>query len=325
MNKIVHMKFGAHLYGTTTPLSDIDFKGVYIPKARDILLQRVKGSIVSSSKADQSEKNTAADTDEEFYSLQRFFELLAEGQTNLIDMLFATPDVILWQSWHWNLIRKNRHRFLTRRAAAFVGYCRQQANKYGIKGSRVAAARAALDFLLQAEADLGTSEKLGVLNSALREKFTGMEFVDFGETTLRHEHKIAHWEVCGRKLCYTASIKSARECIERLVAEYGQRSISAEQNKGVDWKALSHAVRVGEEAIELLATGNVTFPRPNAHELVQIKTGALEYAAVAGRIEALLGQVEQAAEKSSLPEKPDHAYIEMFVASVYADEVMATT
>ena len=45
---------------------------------------------------------------------------------------------------------------VTRRSAAFVGYCRQQANKYGIKGSRVAAARKALTLLLEAVERLGS-------------------------------------------------------------------------------------------------------------------------------------------------------------------------
>jgi hypothetical protein len=52
----------------------------------------------------------------------------------------------------------------------------------------------------------------------------------------------------------TASIKTAREILQRLVTEYGQRALQAERNEGVDWKALSHAVRVGREALELFET-----------------------------------------------------------------------
>ena len=45
MNLIVKMKFGSHLYGTSTLLSDTDYKAVYIPEARDIILQRIQGTI----------------------------------------------------------------------------------------------------------------------------------------------------------------------------------------------------------------------------------------------------------------------------------------
>ncbi len=45
MDLIVEMRFGSHLYGTATPQSDLDFKAVYLPAARDILLQRVHDTV----------------------------------------------------------------------------------------------------------------------------------------------------------------------------------------------------------------------------------------------------------------------------------------
>jgi predicted nucleotidyltransferase len=40
MELIVNMRFGFHLYGIDMPDSDLDLKGVYLPEAHDILLQR---------------------------------------------------------------------------------------------------------------------------------------------------------------------------------------------------------------------------------------------------------------------------------------------
>ena len=37
---LVRMQFGSHVYGTNTPASDLDFKAVHLPPARDILLPR---------------------------------------------------------------------------------------------------------------------------------------------------------------------------------------------------------------------------------------------------------------------------------------------
>lgn len=39
MRKIVTIQFGSHLYGTSTPASDLDIKSVYVPNARSIALQ----------------------------------------------------------------------------------------------------------------------------------------------------------------------------------------------------------------------------------------------------------------------------------------------
>src|ERR1700683_2655735 len=94
MDLIVMMRFGSHLYGTATPESDLDLKGVYLPEARDILLQRVKATVTSNRVKAAGEKNEAGDVDSEFYSLQRYLDLLAEGQTVALDMLFA-PDSVM--------------------------------------------------------------------------------------------------------------------------------------------------------------------------------------------------------------------------------------
>ena len=87
------------------------------------------------------------------------------------------------------------------------------------------------------------------------------------------------------------------------------------------WRALSHAVRVGNEAIELLNTGNVTFPLPNAFHIMEIKKGILPYQQVAEEIENLLVEVEAVSEKSSLREEADKEWIDNFVAEVYGIEV----
>lgn len=78
-DRIVEMRFGAHLYGTETEESDLDLKAVYLPAARDILLQRALPVITETRPKAFGEKNTAADVDFEAFSLQRYMELLALG------------------------------------------------------------------------------------------------------------------------------------------------------------------------------------------------------------------------------------------------------
>jgi hypothetical protein len=131
-------------------------------------------------------------------------------------------------------------------------------------------------------------------------------------------------EVCGRKVPFTASIKTARDMVERLVAEYGQRARRAESHAGIDWKALSHAVRVGREAVELFSTGRIVFPLPYADHLVRIKRGELAYETVADEIERLLEAVEASAAASSLPDAPDEAAMDALVESAYRSKVLGS-
>lgn len=324
MRQIVRIKFGSHLYGTATPASDLDFKSVHIPDGRSILLQRVKSVLTDHRPKGNGEKNYAGEVDEERFMLQRFLGLVAEGQTVALDILFAPP----WAAMEppepeWHEIVANRQRLLTRRSAAFLGYARQQANKYGIKGSRIASARNALALLDAGIEAHGTVAKLQVIAADVTALAAVSEHMSFLEDTTPHGQTIQLWEVCNRKMPFTATIKNARDIMARVVDEYGRRALMAETQQGVDWKALSHAVRVGTQAIELLQTGFVTFPLPNADHVLDIKLAKRSYQDVAAEIEDLLEKVEAAAASSSLPDAPDMDWIDDFVANVHQREVGA--
>lgn len=322
MRSIVTIKFGSHLYGTSTPASDLDFKSVYVPAARDILLQRVKGSINKSRQKAEKEKNLPGEIEEESYSLQRYLDLAAEGQTVALDILFSPEwSMTTEPAPEWRELVANRSRLLTKRHAAFLGYCRQQANKYGIKGSRVAAARAALALLVGLVDERGSGAKLGQFEDEIARCIASIEHMIIIDITLGNGTMVRHWDVCGRKLPFTSSVKNARDIVQKLVDEYGQRALQAESQQGVDWKALSHAVRVGTQALEFLATAHVTFPLPNAEHVIAIKTGRVPYQDVSAEIERLLEQIEAASAISSLPEQPDREWIDSFVARVYQGEI----
>ena len=99
----------------------------------------------------------------------------------------------------------------------------------------------------------------------------------------------------------------------------------AERNEGIDWKALSHAVRVCHEALELMATGWITFPLPNAAHVLSIKRGQTPYQAVAEEIEDLLEKVEAAQETSVLPEAPYDKFIDELVNTLMATRFLHAT
>lgn len=316
---VVRIEFGSHLYGTNTSSSDHDYKSVYVPSAADILLQRVKGSLGHKVKQFEGDKNAPEDTDDEMYSLQRYLGLLAEGQTVTIDMLF-TPKPLL-TSPLWEEIRANKDRLLTKHSAAFVGYCRTQANKYGIKGSRVAAAKDATEFFKSHYDRLGTTAKLheiaDLLPSIAGEHTKIVEL----ETTQGNTERFI--ECCNRKVSFGNTIKAAYEIYSRIYDNYGKRAKLAQTNEGIDWKALSHAVRVANEALELLATANVTFPLPNAAHILEIKCGLLPYDEVASEIERLLEEVERASEISSLRDEADKEFIDALVFREHYEAVVS--
>jgi len=323
MQLIVQIKFGSHLYGTDTLNSDLDIKGVYIPEARNILLQCVKPVVSFSRSKAHGEKNTSEDVDYELYSPKKFLDLLAEGQTVALDMLFAPESAMISPPQEeWLKIKALAPKLFTKQVVSFVRYCKQQANKYGIKGSRVAAARTALEFLNQAENKYGSTAKLTVVADELKSLAHNNEFLAVGEDTGTNGNPVQYFEICGKKALLNASTKSARAIAQRLMDEYGQRALAAERNEGIDWKALLHAVRVGREAIEFLTTGHITFPRPEAPHLLDIKQGRLPFQQVSEEIEELLVKVEEATAVSSLPNSFDPAVIDDFVEQLHRTVVL---
>ena len=318
METIVRIEFGSHLYGTNTPQSDHDYKSVFIPDASDILLQRVKGSTGHKVKRYEGDKNSPEDTDDEAYSLQRYLSLLAEGQTVAIDMLFAPVPLI--STPLWEEIKENKDRLLTKKSAAFVGYCRTQANKYGIKGSRVAAAKAAAELFAHGIEVHGNQAKVG---DWLTDDFdNGNEHtrVITKETTPGKFE--TYFECCNRMVGFKNTLKEAAGIYSRIYDEYGKRAKLAETNEGIDWKALSHAVRVGQEALELLKTHKIEFPLPNAPYILEIKKGLRPYNEVAEKIEALLEAVERASEHSTLRDEPDFDFIDNLIRREYGQVVV---
>jgi hypothetical protein len=325
MTPIVRIKFGSHLYGTSTPQSDVDFKSIHIPSSNDILLQQVQDSIKTTSREKvEGEKNLPGDVDDESFSLQRYLSLLAEGQTVALDMLFAPDESLVYSSPLWDVIRRNKDMLLTKNSAAFLGYCHQQANKYGIKGSRVAAARDATFAFQHAYENHGATARVGdfiPIMVALRN--SNPEHIKFTEKVIksRVDKVETYFVCCNRMVPFTASVKLAAEMCTRIHTEYGDRARKAERNEGVDWKALSHAVRVGNEALELLTTKFITFPRPEAAHLLDIKQGRLPYKQVSEEIERLLVAVEAAAVTSTLPSEVDRLFMDNLVCNVYRAEV----
>lgn len=323
MNMIVKMQFGSHVYGTNVPTSDLDMKGIYLPCGRDIVLQRVKPTIVQNTKKDPTAKNSAEDIDMEIFSLQQFLKLMVEGQTVAMDMLFVPPAFWSPQSprgrYLWNQIQTNKDKLLHSGCAAFAGYCRQQASKYGIKGSRVSAMREVVEFLSQLPADDKLQKHWGVIFNA----FIRREHSNIVTCNGPNGKELPHLEVCNRKVSIHTTVKYAHSIYKKIFDEYGQRALLAEQNNGVDWKALMHAVRVAAEAKELLSTGNIIFPRPEAELLLKIRKAELPYKQVAEMIEQGLVDLEAASVASTLPKEPNQKWIDDLVSTAYADEVVS--
>lgn len=331
MNKLFHLEFGSTLYGTRTPDSDTDYKSIYMPTARQIVLGDYHRTINLGKKKKKGERNTKEDIDIEIFSVDQFLNLFAEGQTLALDVIFAPNERFVAKNpanWHiFKEIRDNKERLISKNVNAFIGYARKQAAKYGVKGTRMDALKMSMDAIGPLPPYDRLQEHQDVITDLLK---ASQELVNLEKTPLiEMEMKPntqgvlnqPHLFICGRYIPMAIRVKDALEIVTKIYNEYGERSRKANLAGGVDFKALSHAVRVNSEGVELLKTGNITFPRPDAELLTKIKTGGFLFEQVSEMITSGVEELIEAEKTSTLQAHPDREWVKDFVYNTYLEEV----
>jgi hypothetical protein len=292
------MVFGSHLYGTSSPASDKDFKGVYMPSLNDMLLGRFPKSINENSKQNSNEKNTSEDTDKETYSLHYFLELARKGETVALDMLHAPKSAWVTHTWHWEYLVDRRSMFYTKNLSSLVGYARKQAAKYGVKGSRLAEAKDVLNVLKMNDPATKVSDVVNLMPTGEHCGLMTAEGVTF-------------YHMCGKKMTLNASVGHYVPMVENFVKNYGDRAKQAELNEGVDWKAVSHAFRAAYQVKGILKDGDFSYPLPETEFLCAVKSGSLSFKdVVAPRLDSLMDEVEMLSKNSTLPEAVNEKFVD---------------
>ncbi|UGL59943.1 nucleotidyltransferase [Escherichia phage vB_EcoM_RZ] len=329
MRTVMKGYFGSHLYGTSTPESDVDFKEIFVPHPRDILLGTAMNH-TNLNTNNTATKNTKDDIDHELYSLKYFFKLAAEGETVALDMIHTPANLVVKSDLPdvWKFIQDNRSRFYTTNMKAYLGYVRKQASKYGVKGSRLAALRGVLAIVNQIP-EQWVDYQEGIPDRLRRTKVEDIKHRlpenEFCEWVFHNHEKTGpqtFYTVLGRKYQTTLSLIELKQSLNKLDAEYGERARKAEANEGIDWKALSHAYRAGYQLMEIYQTGDLVFPLREASIIKLIKAGELPFKEVQELLEDTVDLVEvlaiQAA-KNGMPDKVDMKFWDKFVEEVYLD------
>jgi hypothetical protein len=299
---ICKMIFGSKLYGTDTPESDTDYKSIFMPTTKEILTGEIPKSITTTTGNDCS-RNHAEDVDHESFSLHYFMKLLYQGQTVALDMLHAPADKVIETSPIWRVLTLNRRSFYTKNMRAFVGYARKQAAKYGVKGSRLDAAREALAFLMT-KGDRTIFDLWGHGELWEGEHIHLHLASEYGEGELDKQQ--SYWEVCGKRMTFGGKASYYVPMMKKFYDNYGARAKLAASNQGIDWKAISHAFRVAFQTKAILSGNGFSYPLCETPFLKNIKNGDLDYLRiVAPALDELMMEIDELSQQSTLPEKVD--------------------
>ncbi|MDQ8183801.1 nucleotidyltransferase domain-containing protein [Pelagicoccus sp. SDUM812005] len=110
---------GSHAYGTATPKSDEDIKGIFVQPANSLLSLSAPPQQVADAKSDIVH-----------YSLARFLELALGANPNIIELLFMPAECVRLRTEFFDLLEENRSLFITKQAyQSHVGYALAQIKK----------------------------------------------------------------------------------------------------------------------------------------------------------------------------------------------------
>lgn len=257
---------GSILYGTNSELSDVDLKGVFIPSIDELLMNEAPQELLFST-GKKDGKNDADDIDITLFSIHKFFNLMKKGETNTYDLffsMFVEKDMLFFldTEFYNALIPLGLYKkFFTKQFNAFVGYCVTQTQKYGIKGER----------LVELKSIISITEELysNPENKTVQCIIDFLKPSDFKHVKTNIINDRLYLTILGKSFICTMKMKEFLDKLISIKKQYGDRAESS--SKGIDYKSLSHAVRVILECEELIDTGHINFPLEYAPFIKSIK------------------------------------------------------
>jgi len=333
---------GSRLYGTNNETSDTDIKGVFLPDLKDLILGTAQ-KCYHSSTGSGDEKNGKDDTDETYYSLQYFLELLEKGDTNALDLLFAytNENAVMVCSPIFQEIIRYKDRLLTKNTKAYLGYCKSQAYKYSLKGDKLNDFKKFKEFCLK----YGYKDEKGyylTLEEVLLKEIhyktlnvSGLDYFNFTESqnlihldnkyfdsdnfyVMKAKNKECFLVVHDVKFDFESPMNYLIHKVDNVMKSYGKRAKNAAECNGVDNKAISHCVRVLFQVEELLTEHKITFPLKKADFVKAIKYGDISRDDMMKWIEKKMNWIEtELIPSTDLPDKADHELIQQIILYAY--------
>lgn len=345
---------GSQAYGTATPNSDIDIKGIYIQNIYDVASFKYQQQIMP-------------DKDTTYFEVKRFLELAGSANPTILELMWM-PDrcIQIKDPLYTKYIESNRDIFLTKECCnSFMGYAYQQI--YKAKG---------LNKKMNWEADRITRKK-------------PIDFCKFLwlEQQPNHDISLEHWywknnipengndyfyvlskidntkqlyklwyveglqEACSwyHGLCnnndlltppipkdifndYTTNLKAIVQydldgfqahCREynqyqTWLKERNEQRYVDVQNHGqkIDGKNLMHCYRLIDMAEEIVKEHKIIVERPNKQELLDIRHGKYDLQTLIDRAEEKIEIIKELYKNSDLPDKVDKEKVNEILVNI---------
>lgn len=327
---------GSQAYGTATPNSDIDIKGIYIQNIFDVASFGYQQQIMP-------------DKDTTYYEIKRFLELAGSANPTILELMWM-PDrcVKIKDPLFIKYIESNRDIFLTKECKnSFLGYARQQI--YKAKGlnkkmnweqDRITRKKPIdfCKFLWRTKNDFRLSSRLDIIMPSDLANFLVLTKIDNTKQLYKlwNVYDLNLGEPWRKPLCNNddllvsaipeeitdkgvcAIVQYDLDGFQAHCREYNQyqtwlkerneqRYVDVEgHGQKIDGKNMMHCYRLIQMAKEIATEHKLIVERPNRQELLDIRYGKYDLQSLIDKTSDLEQEVSELFDKSDLPDKVDN-------------------
>ena len=342
---------GSQAYGTATPNSDIDIKGIYIQNIFDVASFKYQQQIMP-------------DKDTTYYEVKRFLELAGSANPTILELMWM-PDrcVQIKDPLFIKYIESNRDLFLTKECCnSFMGYAYQQI--YKAKGlnkkmnweqDRITRKKP-IDFCKflwlpdwKYKKDIRLSNKIDLITPDwFNMDFYALTKIDNTKQLYKFWYIKMPQQEWTRPLCNNddlimtaipedvdakllAIVQYDLDGFQAHCREYNQyqtwlkernesRYVDV-QNHGqkIDGKNLMHCYRLMDMAEEIVKEHKIIVERPNRQELLDIRYGKYDLQTLIDRAEEKIEKIKELYENSDLPDKVDKEKVNEILVNIRKD------
>lgn len=337
-------RHGSHAYGTNTPESDEDFRGIAIAP-REYQL----GALHTFEQA------VCNDPDLTIFELRKFVHLASQANPNVIEILFVDESDRLEVTPLGERVLAMRDLFVTKRVRhTFSGYAASQMSRikrhyswlktppkakptraeFGlpehtlVPRDHLQAAQAAI----RSKLDHWSADYLDGLDEATRIAVTGRFAEHLAELSIANTEDL--WPAAARTLGMSDNLIEAMKRergYEQAKREWDNyetwkrtrnpKRADLEAKHGFDTKHAGHLVRLLRMCREILTTGRVIVKRPDAAELLEIRNGSWSYEQLVEWAERQDAELQLLAAQSALPKAPSIERIDRELVEIVSEAI----
>jgi uncharacterized protein len=332
--RLLEVVSGSCAYGTDTPESDVDLKGVFVQPLDGLLGGR------------RAEQISDESHDIVFYELGRFAELLERNNPNLLEMLFTPADCVVFR--HSLMDHFTGEVILSKLCCeAFAGYALTQIRKARGLNKKIVnpqppERKDILDFCYVLEGQGSVPLMAWLQQRGLRQHDCGLTAVphardsyalyhaapgvyagirgpessDVRLSSVPREAAPIAWMIFNRD-GYKKHCKDWREYHDWVANRNEARyEGTLAHGQGYDAKNLMHTFRLLDSAEEIAVRQRLTVRTPNREWLLRVKAGEFSYDELLALAEERIERIHRLYQISALPELPDHAAIGRAVVTI---------